>query len=180
MKTYLVNLIGGPASGKTCLAALLFAKLKIQGYIVEYVQEVAKGLVWMEDYEMLNNQYWVSQKQFNILNCLQEKVQFIITDGCMLHGIYYNRNNEGNVSNVDKTEKYIWDCYHKFHNINIFLIRGDYPYEQAGRQQSEEESRCIDSFFLDLLKKRNLPFESFKAKPEVDDMIEYILKQTNT
>lgn len=175
MKTFCINLISGPGGGKTTIAALLFAKLKIKGYVVEYVQEVAKSLVWMEDYEMLNNQYWVCQKQFNLLNCLQGKVRFIITDGCLLHGIYYNRNNPDNVSNIEKTEKYIQECFNKFDNINIFLKRGDYPYEQAGRQQTESESRMIDNFFLNYLEKNNHKFMQFEAKPEVDDIIEYII-----
>ena len=35
-----------------------------------------------------------------------------------------------------------------YNNINIFIERGDYPYEKAGRIQSEEESIKIDKYFL--------------------------------
>lgn len=177
MKTYLINLISGPGAGKTSLAALLFFKLKMKRFMVEYIQEVAKGLVWAEEYDVLNNQYWVSQRQFKLLNSLQGKVQFIITDGCLLHGIYYNRNNENNVSNIEKTEQFIIESYNKFNNINIFLTRGDYPYEQAGRYQDEEEARYIDAFYHHFLKKNNIPFSSFEANEDhnVDEMIDYIL-----
>lgn len=180
-ETFLINLISGPSAGKTTACALLFAKLKILGYRVEYVQEVAKGLVWAEDYETLDNQYWVTQQQFKALNSLQEKVDFIITDGCLLHGIYYNQTNKNNVSDLEKTEEYIWSCFDKFNNINIFLERGDFPYEQAGRQQTEEESKEIDKYFLKMLKEKGLRFEKHMVNKKGNDycvssMIEYILK----
>jgi thymidylate kinase len=181
MKTYLINVIGGPSSGKTTACALLFAKLKIKGFIVEYVQEIAKGLVWAENYDLLDNQFWLSQTQYKALKCLDTKVQFIITDGCLLHGIYYNRNNINNVSNVEKTEKYIIDSFKQFNNINIFIERGHFPYEQIGRIQNEHESKCIDEFFLNFLETNNIPYERHYVENKdsdnysVDKMISYIL-----
>ena len=44
VKTYVINIIGAPGVGKTTISALLFAKLKLRGYICEYVQEYAKKL----------------------------------------------------------------------------------------------------------------------------------------
>ena len=179
MKTYLINLIGGPGCGKTTICALLFAKLKILGHSVEYIQEVAKSLVWAGDFDVLNNQYWVSQRQSKLLDSLQGKVQFIVTDGCLLHGIYYNRNNEDNVSNIEKTEKFIWDCYGQFNNINIYIVRGDYPYEEAGRYQSEDEAKYIDEFYSFMLKKHQIPHYQYQVRKDqnIDEVVEYILNQ---
>ena len=44
--TYIINLLGGPGCGKSTIAALIFAKLKLheKKYSVEYVQEYAKYL----------------------------------------------------------------------------------------------------------------------------------------
>lgn len=103
MNTKIINFIGGPSAGKTTLSALLFSEMKMRGYNVEYVQEYAKNLVWMEDYETLNNQYLVSKTQADLFEKIDGKVEYIITDACLLHGIYYNRYNPENVSNIEKT-----------------------------------------------------------------------------
>jgi len=177
-KTYLINIISGPGAGKTTICALLFAKLKIKGYTIEYIQEVAKHLVWEEDFELLDNQYWVSNRQFTLLNCLQGKVDLIITDGCLLHGIYYNRFNQNNVSNVEKTEQLIVNSFKKFNNINIFLERGNYPYEQVGRYQTEDEAKSIDKFFQTYLDEHKIPYQIFPVQEDknIDEMINFIEK----
>ena len=87
-KTILINLLAGPGTGKTTICALLFAKLKLLGYVVEYVQEYAKHLVWTKNYELLNNQYYVTQTQANLMENMIGSVDFIITDGSILHGLY--------------------------------------------------------------------------------------------
>lgn len=165
----------------TVTCALLFARLKIKtNYSIEYIQEVAKSLVWEEDFELLDNQYWVSTKQYRLLNSLQNKLDLIITDGCLLHGIYYNRNNENNVSNVQKTEDFIKSSFDKFNNINIFLERSPaLEYEQAGRYQTEEEAKSIDLFFKTYLDQHQIPYQSFPVQGEdnIDQMIDYILSQ---
>lgn len=175
IKTYLINLISGPSAGKTTIAALLFAQLKMRGFAVEYVQEVAKSYVWLEDYTTLNNQHWLSFEQFKKMNCLQGKVRFIITDGCLLHGLYYNRFNKDNVSNVVKTEQLIWECYNKFNNINIYIKRGLYPYETAGRYHAESEAKLIDEFLKKVMVDRELMFIEFV--PDYDKNISELVTQ---
>ena len=54
-RTFVINFIGAPGTGKTTICSLVFAHLKIAGYVVEYVQEYAKKLVWEGQFEILNN-----------------------------------------------------------------------------------------------------------------------------
>jgi tRNA uridine 5-carbamoylmethylation protein Kti12 len=162
-KTIVVNLIGGPSSGKTTLAAYLFYKLKIRGKLVEFVPEVAKGFVWRGQFDVLNNQHYVSTEQYNMLMSLDGKVDIIVTDGSLLHGLYYNRINVDNTSNVDKTEQMILANFAKFRNINIFVERGDYPYETSGRYQMEGEARQIDAVLKHLLDKKKIEYTSISA-----------------
>ena len=84
-QTYVINIIGGPGIGKTTISALLFANLKIRGYICEYVQEFAKKLVWLKDYDTLNNQFFVSREQYTLLKQIDGHVDFLITDGPLIH-----------------------------------------------------------------------------------------------
>lgn len=46
MKTTVINLIGSPGTGKSTIAAELFARMKWLGFDVELVSEYAKELVW--------------------------------------------------------------------------------------------------------------------------------------
>lgn len=44
--TLIVNLYGGPGTGKSTGAAYIFSKLKMDGIDAEYVTEFAKDKVW--------------------------------------------------------------------------------------------------------------------------------------
>ncbi|ARF09975.1 AAA domain protein [Indivirus ILV1] len=179
-KTFVINFISGPSSGKTTLSALLFAKLKLKKkYSVEYVQEYAKHLVWTKQFDILNNQYYVTQYQYKLLKQMNGVVDFIITDGPLIQGMYYNMHNRDNISNVEKTEKYIVDCHSEFNNINIFLSRGNYEYETQGRLQNEEEAKEIDVILKHLLKQKHIDFIIFDANADdtnINKIIEYIEK----
>ena len=177
-KTIVINLIGGPSAGKSLCAGLLFAELKTRGYITEYVQEYIKHLVWAEDFDTINDQYFVSTQQFKLLNCVNNKVDFIVTDGSLFHGLYYNKAYPDNVSNIQKTEAKIKEYMSHFHNVYIFLQRGDYPYEQEVRLHSLQESIKISNDLLQLLIECNIPFKIFKSDVNnIKPMTDWILSQ---
>ncbi|AUL78422.3 hypothetical protein QJ856_gp0395 [Tupanvirus deep ocean] len=175
MKTYVINIIGQPGSGKTCLAALLFAHLKMKGYVVEYASEYAKTLIWQEKFDELNNQYHVTNSQYKLFKSMIGKVEFIITDGPVIHGLYYNRYNRDNVSDIFKTNEFILQCFSEFNNINIFLERGDFKYEQAGRQQTESEANLVGIILKKLLNDYGIDYKIFKLDgTDTSAVVEYI------
>jgi adenylate kinase family enzyme len=179
--TYIVNLLGGPGCGKSTLASLVYAKLKLRKFVTEYVQEYAKQLVWTKQFDILNNQYYVTQYQYKLFKQMTGIVDFVVTDGSILHGLYYNLHNKDNTSNIDKTHKLIIDSYNEFHNINIFLDRGDFKYEVQGRLQNEIEAREIDIILKHLLKQNNIKFETFVADSTDDNIckiVDYIINET--
>jgi uridine kinase len=182
-KTYVINIIGGPGIGKTTIAAGLFYNFKSKSNkCVEYVQEYAKTLVWTEKFNALNNQYAVSEHQFELLKSIKNKVDIIITDGPLLIGLYFNRHYKNNVSNIDKTEKFILESFSQFNNINIVLERGDYEYEHEGREQSEEESKEIDVILKNILRTNNIEYTTFKSdatEENINLIVQYILNIIN-
>jgi hypothetical protein len=111
MKTKIINFISGPSGGKSLFTSALFIELKLRGYSAEIVPEFAKKLVWEEEFELLNNQYYVSNQQYKLLKAVNGKIPFIITDGSLLHGIVYNKINTENTSNIEKTEKAILNWF---------------------------------------------------------------------
>lgn len=155
----------------TTMTFLLYAKMKIAGAVVEHVPEYAKKLVWAKKFSSLDNQYHVSTKQYENLKSVYGCVQFVITDGSLLHGLYYNRNNPTNVSNVDLTHDKILEYYRDFNNINIYLTRGDFKYEQAGRIQTEDEAKQIDIDLRKILDDNGVEYRVFKSDESVVDEI---------
>lgn len=179
--TYVVNFIGGPGCGKSTISALIYAKLKLHPnkYVVEYAQEYAKHLVWTKNFDILNNQYYVTQYQYKLLKQMNGEVDFIVTDGPLCQGLYYNLHNKDNISNINKTEQFILKSNEEFKNINIFLKRGSFEYEQQGRLQSEEESKEIDIILKHLLKQNNINFTEFETDSDnvyIDKIIDFITK----
>jgi adenylate kinase family enzyme len=179
--TFVVNLIGGPGIGKTTMSAIIFANLKLKKYSAEYVQEYAKQLVWMKKFSILNNQYYVTQYQYDMLKQLNGLVDYVVTDGPLIGALYYNLHNSDNTSNVTKTNELILNCYNDFKNINIFLTRGDYKYEEAGRTQKEEESKEIDIIMKHLLKANKIEYTEFSANTDpanINKILEFIENQS--
>lgn len=179
-KTFIINLIGGPGIGKTTISALIFAKLKMcpNKYIVEYVQEYAKQLVWTKNFDILNNQYYVTQYQYKLLKQINGEVDFIVTDGPICQGLYYNIYNKDNISNVNKTEKFILDSQAEFNNINLFLKRGSFDFETQGRLQNEEESKQIDVILKHLMNQNKIPYTEIDPGHEnsnIDEIMELII-----
>lgn len=177
-RSIVINFLGGPSSGKSLLAALTFAELKLRGKICEYVQEYAKTLVWLKKFELLNDQYFVSSHQNDLLRAITStgKVDYIITDGPLLNGLYYNRYNSDNVSAVDKTEQFILNRYAEYDNFNIYLHRGSFPYEQEGRLQTPEQAKEVDRVLLAMLKDHGIPLMEIASSPDsVKTIVDMIL-----
>nr|QQV29336.1 hypothetical protein K-LCC10_0081 [Kaumoebavirus] len=162
-QTKIINIIGAPGCGKSTISGYLFSMLKIAGLSVEYAQEYAKTLVWKKEFETLNNQMLVSEQQYKLLRSMIGSVKFVITDGPIIHGIYYNRTNPDNVCNVEKVDDYIIKKFNEFDNINIFLeYNPNIAYEQEGRIQTETEAREVGEELKKILDSYNIPYYIFK------------------
>jgi hypothetical protein len=177
MKTTVINFIGAPSCGKSLMAALIFSELKMMHKQVEYVQEYVKDLIWKELFDMIQNQYHVSMEQYKMIKSVDGKVSFVCTDSPLLIGLFYNRFNPDNVSNIQKTEEMILSKINEFNNIYIFLQRNEeYPFEKAGRIHDEKESNEIHDKLVDLLKEFKVEHLYIKSdKKNVSKILEYIL-----
>lgn len=163
--TKIVNLISGPGSGKSAFTGLILGYLKMNGYSAEIVYEYAKQLVWLKKFDELNNQYHVSSTQYNLFKSINGSVEYVITDGSLLHGLIYNKTNTDNVCDVFKTEQAILKWYNEFNNVNIFLERNEkIEYEQNGRIQTLEESKKLDELLKSFLNFYKIPFYTIKTE----------------
>ena len=156
--TLVVNLYGGPGTGKSTSAAATYASLKMDGCNAELATEYAKEIVWEGRHYLLSDQLYIFAKQNRKLERLYNKVDVIVTDSPLLLCYYYSNNT--NILNL------INEMLVKARQLHIFLERKK-KYNPKGRYQTEEEALEIDSGIYQMLEKLRIPFEEVVALGEV-------------
>ena len=164
--TKVVNIIGGPGSDKSLYSAAIILYLNLHNKTVETIPDFAKSLVWQQNFQVLKNQYFIAQRQFEMLNLLDGQVQFLITECSLPQVLYYNENYPDNICDVAKTRAQILEWYQQHNNINILVERGDKKYVHTGRFQDEEQARDIDRGLRGLLSREGIPFTLLP--PDID------------
>ena len=156
--TRVINIIGGPGCDKSLITSAIIVFLKLREKTIEVIPDFAKSLVWQQNFEVLKNQYFIAQRQFEMLSLLDGQVQFLITECSLPQVLYYNENYLDNICDIDKTRRQILEWYNQCNNINVFVERGDRKYTRTGRFQDEEQARAIDRGMLELLNREELAF----------------------
>ena len=156
--TQVINIIGGPGCDKSLITSAIIVFLKLREKTIEVIPDFAKSLVWQQNFEVLKNQYFIAQRQFEMLSLLDGQVQFLITECSLPQVLYYNENYLDNICDIEKTRKQILEWYNQCNNINVFVERGDRKYTRTGRFQDEEQARAIDRGMLELLNREELPY----------------------
>jgi len=144
-----INLFGGPGSGKSKVAAGVYSKLRARSINIELVREFAKDLYYQDRLtSMMEFQEVIYAEQNSRLQWLLGKLDYAITDSpILLSAVYPDINRE--LFNLAP-----WPALHEFKtlvraqflcydNLNIWLERPP-TYEQAGRVQDEKEAQWID------------------------------------
>jgi ABC-type oligopeptide transport system ATPase subunit len=162
--TKVINIIGGPGSGKSLIAAAIILYLHLHNKTVETIPDYAKSLVWQQNHEVLKNQYFIAQRQFEMLNLLDGQVQYLITECSLPQVLYYNENYADNICDIAKTRAQILEWYGQHDNANIFVERGDKKYVHTGRFQDEDQARDIDRGLHALLEREGLPFTTLPTQ----------------
>ena len=136
-QSIILNLYGGPSSGKSTIAANVFSELKWLKIDCELASEYAKDKVWELSHNVLNNQFYVSAQQYHRIWRLNGKVDVVITDSPLILGLAYAQNEPKELH--DLVVKY----YNSFWNLDIFIQRTK-PYNPNGRLQNYEEALIKD------------------------------------
>ncbi len=166
-KTLVVNLLGGPGTGKSSIRAGVFYDLKFKGIDCEEAPEYAKDLTWQHAQFTLRNQIKVFGEQHDRIFRLLGQVEVVITDSPLLLTPIYDTRQ------TDTLRKLALEEYNSMWNYTVFLKRCK-PYNPNGRNQDEEEAREIDRRIADFLLDNQIPFETTKGVLEGKD---YIVKK---
>jgi hypothetical protein len=134
-----INLWGGPGSGKSTAAAGLFNLMKGNGHRVEYIPEFAKDLTYRKDAKALANQLYVLAVQdMRLRDLVDMGVEWAIVDSPLPMGVAYATGEY--MPWIVHTAWYAWNRYDNYN----FWIKRVKPYEAYGRNQTEEEARKLD------------------------------------
>jgi len=170
-----VNLFAPPGSGKSTMAAHIFAKLKWANVNCELVTEFAKDLTWENRQNTLENQLYVFAEQPHRVNRLKKQVDVVITDSPLVLSIIYNNKYCNN--NFKHLNSLVLEQHFKFNNYNIFINRKK-PYNPIGRNQTEEEANKIGIEIKELLDSYYIKYAEFDGVEEsVDIIVNKILEQ---
>lgn len=153
MEQIVINLYGGPGTGKTTTAKGVFTLLKLHGVNTEIADEYAKDLTWEKRWFTLQNQTYVTAKQEHRIYRLKD-VDVVITDSPINIGIVYTPGPYD-----PDFVKYVNKMYSKYNNINYFIKRVK-PYMPKGRSQTVSEAKAFDVKIFELIKE-----EPFKEVP---------------
>lgn len=162
--TLVVNLYGGPASGKSTNAAIAFGKLKQKSVDTEYVTEYAKDLTWEKRNQALGFQPYVVSKQMYKIHRLMDQVDVIITDSPIMFAWIY-----GSKSLPDSFYQFVLDLHKSWNTIDIFLQRDlNWTYNPKGRNQTAEGAVEIDNKIHNMLQKCSIDYHIVKIDTSED------------
>ena len=168
-QTLVINLIGGPCSGKSTISAELFARLKKMGVKCELCTEYIKERIYEENKTIANNQIALfGMEHYALMNKIG-KVDVLIHDGSLINNIQYNYENNEEFNALIITE------YRKFNNLDFFIKRGNIEYETYGRIHNYEQALKIDEEIKRYYDKYNAKYIDVESRDAVDKMIPYIL-----
>jgi hypothetical protein len=152
-KTTVINLFGGSGCGKSTTAALLFARMKLNGFHVELVREYVKYWAWNDRKVREWDQLYLLGKQSAYESMLYGKVDFIVTDSpILLAGIYQEYRSAGKDRYVGEAAKAFMNHAKEFgvDYVNFLLSRSK-PFDPRGRWETEAEAKKVDLFVRDYL-----------------------------
>lgn len=169
--TLVINLFAGPGAGKSTLAALLYSRLKMQHVDCELVREFAKDKTWEKNWSALSDQLFVTAYQHYSQHMVQGQVDAIITDSPLLLGLFYHKEENARIKNA--FYQLVKEIFNSQNNLNFFITRTK-PYNQNGRNHTEEESKEIDEQIKRFLNENEIPYQEISAK---EDSVEILLSQ---
>lgn len=156
--TKVINIIGGPGCNKSLFSAAIILNLNLRNKKVETIPDFAKSLVWQQDFEALNNQYQIAQRQFEMLELMDGQVEFLVTECSLPQILYYNEHYADNICDVAKTRLKILAWYKQHNNVNVLVERSDKKYVHTGRFQDEDQARIIDKGLRQTLNREGMHY----------------------
>lgn len=169
MTTTVINLYGGSGVGKSTVAALLFARMKIAGLHVELVREYVKLWAWGGRKVRREDQIYLLGKQSAYESMLYGKVDYIVTDSpVLLAGMYAEWHNGDDGRYVTSAANSFIEQAQRDSGVKIcnYLLRREGEFDARGRWETAEEAGEFDQFLEGGLITSNHPYTAISGSEE--------------
>ncbi len=172
-ETIVINIAGGPGTGKTTIAAELFCVLKEKGYDVENVSEFAKELVWEGRNEAFDDRLYMHGEQNHRLMQMNNKLDYIITDSPLFLTSIYNQyylskkfsKSYNNMIDIVTSETY------KLYNNKVYFLKRDTNYKSIGRRENINTAKKIDKLIISYLKHNKIKYLELNLDNALDEIL---------
>jgi hypothetical protein len=167
--TTVINLYGGSGVGKSTVAALLFARMKMRELHVELVREYVKLWAWGGRKVRQEDQIYLLGKQSAYESMLYGKVDYIVTDSpVLLAGMYAEWHNGADGRYVTHAANAFIEQTERNSGIDVcnYLLRRSGPFDTRGRWETAEEAERFDQFLEEGLVMNNHPYKKIGGSEE--------------
>lgn len=172
--TIVINIAGGPGTGKTTVAAKVFSQLKAMGYDVENVSEFAKELVWEGRSEAFNDRLYMHGEQNHRLMQMNGKLDYIITDSPLfltsVYNSYYLKDKFPKSYN-DMIDLATIETF-KLYNNRVYLLERETSYNVVGRRENQNEANDIDKGIREYLTNNNIEYKTVPLENALQEIMD--------
>ena len=165
-RTVIINLFGGPGSGKSTIASGLFYAFKSKGLTCDNPYEFPKQVAWEDNNSQITDQLYILANQHRGIVRSYGKVNYIILDSPLLLSLAYKNGYTGDYPAKfynDSFDLMVLELFNSYENVNIFLDRADRKFQQEGRFQTEDESGKYDEIIKKILDDNKIPYHTVKV-----------------
>lgn len=150
MKPRRVCFHAGPGSGKSTIAARVFAEMKIRGHDCEHVSEFVKTMAHEGRFPRSYDQVHIFGEQIHREDIALRHVDFIVTDCpllmCCAYAEFYNAPSAVHLSEITS------DFEMDFPAMNFYLER-TVDYKNEGRYQNLQQAIEFDGHLMSFMTK---------------------------
>lgn len=173
-RTLVLNLFGGAGAGKSTLLFGLVWLFKILGVCVEPAIEFPKGLTWEKRHITLKRQIYIFGKHTKVLENLDGNVDLIVSDGPVINSILYLNPKEKCAKEI---RKLVIAYHNQYNNINVFVERGDLPFEKEGRVQANlEQAEAQGQLFRQQLDELGISYYVVTSRKGIIDAVKLLVE----
>ena len=172
-KPLIINFIGEPGAGKSWAAWYISAKLKQNGFKVEYLSEFAKSKLYEHSEKVFTCEPYIFGKQLYKMHSMSDEVDIIVTDSPIILPHFYEKDEQAKEL-LKQLELY---HFNQFNNLNICLMR-DHDYKKEGRFQTEDQAKQLHNEMMDFLMKNHIDYYSFfTSHIETEHFWEWLMEE---
>jgi hypothetical protein len=161
-----INMFGGPGSGKTSGAIGTTWEMIKAGLRVEFFHEYAKIPAYEQNKAQFEDQLLLTAQQNRPLWLIKNKVDFVVSDSPLIQSIQYKPDDYF----PEFYNDFIFELWDYYDNVNFFVKRCK-QYVTEGRNESLSESERIDVDVMEMLTKRNIPFHTVWGDENIGKVI---------